>query len=194
MPAQLIRKALISIAVAAALVLWATNSGDPAMVVGGLLLLVVGAEWLVTGSVALARSLGVSPLVIGLTVVAFGTSTPELAASVRASLEGEGPLAIGNVVGSNIANVCLILGFTALLRPVPVESGVVRKDVPIMLGVTALAILTFVDLRVSRLEGGLMVLGIIAFTGMMFIAGKKETALKAQPVLTDDDLRGPGSD
>ncbi len=178
MSVQLFRKGSIAIVAAAAVVLWASDLGDAGRVVGGLLLLVIGSEWLVTGSAALARSLGVSSLVIGLTVVAFGTSAPELAASVRAALEGEGELAVGNVVGSNIANVCLILGFTALLRPVPVESGVVRKDVPIMLVVTALAMLTFWDGTISRIEGGLMFLGIIGFTGAMFFAGRKETSLQ----------------
>ncbi len=191
MRAKVIRQLSIVLTSSAALVLWAFALVDPAMLVGGLLLLVFGAEWLVTGSAALARALGISPLVIGLTVVAFGTSAPELAASVRASAAGEGPLAVGNIVGSNIANVCLILGFTALLRPVPVRSGVVRKDVPIMLLVTVLAMLAFLDGRVQRFEGALLFAGILVFTGFMFVAGKKEAAAMAREVLGEDDDAPP---
>ncbi len=189
MRAKVIRQAAIVLITAVALALWAFAKFDLSMVIGGLLLLVIGAEWLVTGAVALARAMGVSPLVIGLTVVAFGTSAPELAASVRASLDGNGALAVGNVVGSNIANVCLILGFTALLRPVPVESGVVRKDVPIMLVVTALAMLAFLGGRVERYEGALMILGIIVFTALMFIAGKKEASLRTPDSIEEDKPR-----
>lgn len=189
MRAKVIRQAAIVLTTAVALALWAFAQVDPAKVVGGLLLLVIGAEWLVTGAVALARAMGVSPLVIGLTVVAFGTSAPELAASVRASLAGNGALAVGNVVGSNIANVCLILGFTALLRPVPVESGIVRKDVPIMLVVTALAMLAFLGGRVERWEGALMILGIIVFTVLMFIGGKKEASLRTPDSIEEDKPR-----
>ena len=104
--------------------------------IAGLVLLVAGAEVLVRGAARLAAQFGISPLVIGLTVVAFGTSAPETAVSVQASLNGSGDIAIGNVVGSNIANVLLILGMTALVAPLVVSRQLIRLDVPIMIGAT----------------------------------------------------------
>ena len=100
---------------------------------GGLVLLLLGAEWLVRGSVRLAASMGMAPLVIGLTVVAFGTSAPELAVTLRSALSGEADLALGNVVGSNIANVLLILGASALVTPLAVKVSLIRLDVPVMI-------------------------------------------------------------
>jgi cation:H+ antiporter len=102
--------------------------------VAGLLALGVGAELLVRGASGIARRLGVTPLVIGLTVVAFGTSTPELVVSVAAAVQGRASLAIGNVVGSNIFNVLFILGICALLSPLAVATALVRRDVPLMIG------------------------------------------------------------
>ncbi|MBU0838460.1 MAG: sodium:calcium antiporter, partial [Gammaproteobacteria bacterium] len=102
--------------------------------IAGLVLLVAGAEVLVRGAAKLAAQFGISPLVIGLTVVAFGTSAPETAVSVQAALNGSGDIAIGNVVGSNIANVLLILGMTALVAPLVVSRQLIRLDVPIMIG------------------------------------------------------------
>ena len=104
----------------------------------GLILLVVGAEGLVRGASALALRLGLTPLIVGLTVVAFGTSTPELVVSLEAALAGKGAIAAGNVVGSNIANIGLILGFVALLRPMSVQAQLVRLDLPLLVGVSIL--------------------------------------------------------
>ena len=100
---------------------------------GGLVLLIIGAELLVRGSSRLAGSLGVSPLVVGLTVVAFGTSAPELAISVNAALSGQAELALGNVIGSNIFNVLFILGISALIAPLLVSQQLVRLDVPLVI-------------------------------------------------------------
>ena len=108
------------------------------LVGGGLALLVVGGELLVRGAVALAKRLGVSPLVIGLTLVGFGTSTPELVTSVKASLAGSPGIAVGNIVGSNIANLLVILGLSALIAPITVSPGALRRDGLVMLAVTAL--------------------------------------------------------
>ncbi len=105
----------------------------------GLFLLVGGAEALVRGSSGLARDLGVSPLVVGLTVVAFGTSAPELAVNLDASLRDEGELCFGNIMGSNIANIGLVIGIFAMLRPIPVEGAIIRREVPMMLVATAVA-------------------------------------------------------
>lgn len=155
-------------------------SYDGAMLVAGLTLLVLGADWIVEGAIGLAKQLEISSFVVGLTVVAFGTSAPELAASVQAAWRGEGALAVGNVVGSNIANVCLILGLTAVLRPVPCKSSVIAKDVPVMIGVTILGMIvmgTGPDGTglVTRLEGGLLVAGILLYTAFFFIVGRRES-------------------
>lgn len=150
-------------------------SMDWAALVAGLTLLVIGADWLVDGSARLASRLGVSHLLIGLTVVAFGTSAPELGASVQATLEGEGPLAIGNIVGSNIANICLILGLTAMLRPVPCSSRLVREDVPVMIGVTVMGMVVLgTGGVVGRVEGAVLTLGIFAYTYWLYTRGRRE--------------------
>jgi cation:H+ antiporter len=107
----------------------------------GLVVLVIGAEWLVRGAVALAEVAKISPLVIGLTVVAFGTSAPELAVSTVSSLRGDSEIALGNVVGSNILNVLFILGISAVIIPLSVSPQLIRLDVPIMIGVSLLACL-----------------------------------------------------
>lgn len=130
----------------------------------GLLLLTAGAEGLVRGGASGARRLGLSPLVIGLTVVAFGTSTPELVVSLRAGLSGESAIALGNVVGSNIGNIALILGGAALIAPLRVQAQVVRTDVPIVIGVSLLLIALLADGRLGRLDGALLAAGIIAYT------------------------------
>ena len=123
------------------------------MFIAGLVLLVVGAEWLVRGAARLAAAVGVSPLVIGLTIVAFGTSAPELAVSIRAALVGEADIAFGNVVGSNIFNILVILGLSAAITPLLVAQQLVRLDVPLMVGVTVLTVLFAQDANISRVEG-----------------------------------------
>lgn len=109
---------------------------DLVYLVGGFVLLVAGGEWLVRGSVSLARAVGVSTLLISLTVVAFGTSAPELAVNVIAALDGKSGINFGNIIGSNIANVGLILGITALLAPIQVHKSVILREIPIMLVAT----------------------------------------------------------
>ncbi|MEO0483633.1 MAG: calcium/sodium antiporter [Planctomycetota bacterium] len=145
---------------------------DITRLVIGFVLLMKGADWLIHGSGVIARRLGVSPLVIGLTVVAFGTSAPELAASLGAVAEGKLDIPIGNVVGSNIANVGLILGMVALFAPFPCESSVVRKDVLIMLGVTLVGIWLLSDARITRLEAGALAAGLAGFVSWTYLASK----------------------
>lgn len=147
--------------------------------IAGLALLVIGADWLIGGSASLAKRLGINSFVVGLTVVAFGTSAPELAASIKAALDGEGGLAVGNVVGSNVANICLILGLTAIFRPVPAQSRVVKVDVPIMIGVTVLAMWFFVDGSIGRIEGAILALGIFIYTIGLYKTGKADDILEA---------------
>ncbi|HKL88256.1 MAG TPA: hypothetical protein VJ884_04560 [Salinibacter sp.] len=119
----------------------------------GLLLLVAGAEALVRGASQIAESAGISPLVVGLTVVAFGTSAPELAVSVGASLSGQANLALGNVVGSNIFNVLFILGASALVAPLVVSSQLVRLDVPLGIAISIVTLLLAVDGTIGRVDG-----------------------------------------
>jgi cation:H+ antiporter len=133
-------------------------------VLGGLVLLGVGAEGLVWGASSGARRLGISPLIIGLTVVAYGTSAPELAVSVHAAVGGNADIALGNVVGSNIANVGLILGLAALVAPIQIQAQILRVDVPIMVGISALLLGLLWDGVVGRLNGVVLVGGAVVYT------------------------------
>ena len=121
--------------------------------IGGVGVLYFGAEWLIRGSSRLAASLGVSPIVVGLTVVSMGTSAPELMISVVASLGGSPDLAIGNVMGSNLANVGLVLGISAIVRPLRVSARVVTREVPVMILITAMLLPLIWDQYLGRLEG-----------------------------------------
>ncbi len=129
----------------------------------GLVLLYYGAEALVRGSSSLALRLGLSPLVIGLTVVAFGTSSPELVVSLKAGLAGQGNISVGNVVGSNICNLGLILGLCALVAPVATTSQIVRMDIPIMIAVTAFATFLLSNGTLTRTEGTLLATLLLAY-------------------------------
>lgn len=140
----------------------------------GLAVLVAGGEVLVRGASALAAAVRISPLVIGLTVVAFGTSAPELAVSVRAAYAGSGDLAVGNLVGSNIANVLLILGLSALVAPLAVASKLVRLDVPIMIAASVLLLLLGLDGRVGLADGLLLVGLLVAYILWSIREGRTE--------------------
>jgi len=142
--------------------------------VAGLILLVIGAEALVRGASRLAAIMGISPLIIGLTVVAFGTSAPELAVSVNASLKGQADIALGNVVGSNIFNVLFILGVSAAITPLAVSRQLIRLDVPVMIGVSILTLLFGFDGNISHWEGGILFSGIIIYTAFLIYQSKKE--------------------
>lgn len=130
----------------------------------GVVLLIVGADVLVRGASTLAIAVGISPLVVGLTVVAFGTSSPELAVLVQASVEGQSDIAIGNVVGSNICNILIVFGLTALIAPLVVSRQAVRIDVPIMIGASFLLLLLVLDLVIGRFDGIILFGGIVAYT------------------------------
>jgi len=142
----------------------------------GLILLVVGGELLVRGASKVAGHFGISPLVIGLTVVAFGTSAPELAVSVQAGLSGSSDIAIGNVVGSNIFNVLFILGVCSLILPLGVSLQVVRREVPIMIGVSLLLFVLALDGEVSLADGLLLFAGIVVYTVWSLLASRKAAA------------------
>lgn len=147
------------------------------MFILGLLLLVGGAEFLVRGASQLAAAAGVSPLIIGLTVVAFGTSAPELAVSVRAAMSGQAgaDIAVGNVVGSNIFNVLLILGLSAAVAPLVVSQRLVRVDVPLMIGASVLLLLLALDGKIGRLDGALLFAGIVVYTLFAILQGRRES-------------------
>ncbi|NJP06368.1 MAG: calcium/sodium antiporter [Chloroflexaceae bacterium] len=141
----------------------------------GLVLLVGGAELLVRGASQLAVAMRISPLVIGLTIVAYGTSAPEMAVSVQSALSGQGDLAVGNVVGSNIFNVLFILGLSASIAPLIVSRQLIRTDVPVMIGVSLLFFLMALDGRIDRLDGLLLVGGAIGYTTYSLIQSRRET-------------------
>lgn len=144
----------------------------------GVVLLILGADLLVAGASRIARNLQVPPLIIGLTVVAFGTSLPETAASISAALEGRTDLALGNIVGSNIYNLLLILGLAAILAPLTVGTQLVRQEVPIMIGVTILLIGLILDGTLSSTEAS--ILFSLAFVYTFFLIYQSRRAIKAQ--------------
>jgi cation:H+ antiporter len=146
------------------------------MFAGGLVLLVLGANALVRGASKLALSFGISPLVVGLTIVAFGTSAPEMAVSVGAVLDGRGDIAVGNVVGSNIFNVLFILGVSALITPLVVNVQLIRQEVPIMVGVTVLLAAMALDGSISLFEGALLLVLMIGYTVFLIVQSRRETA------------------
>lgn len=142
------------------------------LLAGGLILLVGGAEALVRGASSIAGRAGISPLVVGLTVVAFGTSAPEMAVSIGSSFAGQGDLALGNVVGSNIFNILFILGLSSLAAPLVVASDLVRRDAPLMLGVSILVFVLALNGTIGRLDGALLFGGIVVFTIYQIIQGR----------------------
>lgn len=154
----------------------------------GFALLYFGAEWLVKGSSSLAKSLGVTPVVIGLTVVAFGTSAPEFVVSVISSLEGKSMIAVGNVVGSNICNIALILGLAAVFQPITSHRSVVKRDIPIMLAISVLLLILSWDSKLSRIEGAILFGGIIGYTLFNYYASVRETRANAVDVGVVTDL------
>ncbi len=148
--------------------------------IAGLAALIIGAEWLVRGSSKLALSFGISPLVVGLTVVAFGTSAPEMAVSVQSAWSGQVDLALGNVVGSNIFNVLFILGLSALIVPLLVHRQLIRQEVPIMVGASLLLWALAADGDIGRWEGGLLTGLMLAYTVLVIRQSRRETAAEAE--------------
>ncbi|AUX22510.1 sodium:calcium antiporter [Sorangium cellulosum] len=165
-----------------------------AQLVLGAVSLYFGAEWLVKGASGLALSLGLRPLVVGLTVVAYGTSAPELIVSLAAVLEGRGAVALGNAVGSNIANLGLILGVTALISPPRVAGGLIWREVPFLVGTAALVPLLLLDGGVDRLEGALLCAASIGYTVWVVRSARTSAAggaaAGARPPEPSPDERG----
>ncbi len=153
----------------------------------GLVALVVGAEWLVRGASRLAAAVGVSPLVIGLTVVAFGTSSPELAVSVQAAWSGQADLALGNVVGSNVFNVLFILGVSAIIVPLTVARQLLRFDVPVMIVVSALVLALGRDGQIGRPDGILFAAGVLVYTWWLIRTSRRQVAAEKAAAPVSDE-------
>jgi len=152
-------------------------------ITGGLVLLFFGADWLVQGAVTLALHLGLSPLIVGLTVVALGTSVPEALVSVQAALGHQGGIALGNVVGSNILNIALILGLSSLILPLKVDSHIVKADVPLLTGATFMLVVLLEDFHISRMEGAFLLLCIV-----FYVTGNIMTVKRTSP--EEDKIEG----
>jgi len=135
--------------------------GNVLLVIAGLALLTWGADRFVHGAASAARNMGIAPLLIGLTVVAFATSAPEILVSVVASTQGEPGLAIGNALGSNIVNIGLVLGITAIIQPIKLESATLRREMPALLAVSLLTVSLFLDTYLSRVDGIVMLTGLV---------------------------------
>jgi cation:H+ antiporter len=140
----------------------------------GLAALYFGGEGLVRGASNLARMLGISPMVIGLTVVAFGTSSPEFLVCIMAALQGSSDIVIGNILGSNISNIALILGVSAILCPIVINIKLIKVEVPIMIFLTLLLYVLSIRLQIGRIAGGFLFAAIIAFTVYSYYAARKE--------------------
>jgi len=147
---------------------------NAALLLAGLIALFYGGNWLVRGASNLAMSFGVSVLVIALTFVAIGTSMPELLVSIQAALVGKSDLAIGNVIGSNIANIGLILGATGLITPLSVKAILLRREIPIMILFSIGAFALTLDGGINRLDGSLLLLGFVGFNAMLYRLAKRE--------------------
>jgi cation:H+ antiporter len=163
------------------------------LLIAGLVLLVIGAEALVRGASKLAVIAGISPLIIGLTIVAYGTSAPEMAVSVMSSLSGKVDIAVGNVVGSNIFNVLFILGISSIVAPLIVAQQLIRLDVPIMIGVSVLMFVFGLDGKISRVDGSILFIGGLVYTGYLIYQSRKnpEAAQEEFSEYTNTEQRSP---
>ena len=145
-----------------------------ALLIAGLVLLVIGAELLVNGASKVAGILGISPLIIGLTIVAYGTSAPEMSVSVMSSFSGQADIAVGNAVGSNIFNTLLILGLSSLVTPLIVAKQIIRSDVPIVIGVSILLFVFGLDGTLSRVDGIILFTGAILYTLSLIYQSRRQ--------------------
>ncbi len=163
-------------------------------IIAGIIFLYFGAEWLVKGSSRLALAMGIPSLIVGLTVVAFGTSAPEMVVSVSSGLKGIGGIAIGNVVGSNIFNIAVILGIAAIISPLKVNIQVLRIDAPIMMAATLIVCLVLLDGTLSRMEGAFLFAGIICYVVFSIYFGRKNNNNENNDVLIPSKAKNPGKD
>jgi cation:H+ antiporter len=162
---------------------------DFLIILAGLVLLIWGADRFVHGAAATARNLGVAPLMIGLTVVAFATSAPEILVSIDASLRGQPGLAYGNAIGSNIANIGLVLGTVALIRPIQLRSATLRREMPALLAVSLLTVSLFLDSYLSRIDGIVMLTGLVIV--MIWLARLGMRTAPTDPIKKDYEAEIP---
>ncbi|MGR5064818.1 calcium/sodium antiporter [Photobacterium sp. DNB22_13_2] len=153
----------------------------------GLTLLVWSADRLVYGAAALAKNFGVTPLVIGMTILAMGSSAPEMMVSATAALDGKTDTAVGNVLGSNIANIALILGITALIKPLSISSGIIRRELPLMMGVTLIAGALLWDSHLGFFEGVLLVVLFVIFLLAMLKISRNAKATGGDPLVDEQE-------
>ena len=163
--------------------------GNILLVIAGLVLLIWGADRFVHGAAAAARNMGVAPLLIGLTIVAFATSAPEILVSVFASIEGQPGLAIGNAIGSNIVNVGLVLGCVSLFRPIELRSATLRREMPALLAVSLLTVSLFLDSYLSRIDGLVMLTGLVIV--MIWLARLGVRSAPSDPIQQDYEAEIP---
>ena len=163
--------------------------GNILLVIAGLVLLMWGADRFVHGAAASARNLGVAPLMIGLTIVAFATSAPEILVSVVAAVEKQPGLAVGNAIGSNIVNIGLVLGLTAVIRPIQIESETLRREMPALLAVTLLTVSLFLDTYLSRMDGMVMLTALVIVMVWLARLGMRSSA--SDPISRDFEAEIP---
>lgn len=162
---------------------------DVLIFLGGLAILYFGAEWMVEGASSVALRFGITPIIVGCTVVAFGTSMPEMVVSLAAVLTESDDISIGNIIGSNIANLALILGAAAVIRPIQVHSDVIKREFPVMIAASILFCFLAVDGEISRLDGGILFSGMVAYLAFMFMIARKEmTDAKSAAALLDVEV------
>ena len=163
---------------------------DILMFLGGLVALYFGAEWLVAGASSLAIRFGIAPLIVGLTVVAFGTSAPELLVSLLAVKDGADGVSVGNIIGSNVANIALILGCSSLVAPISINKSALMREYPIMLASGVLLVVLAHDMTLSRLDGVILSGCMVAFLVYSFIRGRKLSELGVE-VEVGDEIADP---
>ena len=163
--------------------------GSSLAVIGGLVLLIWGADRFVHGAAAAARNLGVAPVLIGLTIVAFATSAPEILVSAVAAIRGEPLLAFGNAIGSNIVNIGLVLGCVAVIRPIELQSATLRREMPALLAVSLLTVSLFLDTFLSRVDGLVMITGLVIV--MIWLARLGYRSAATDPMTADYEAEIP---
>ncbi len=157
------------------------------LIVVGAALLYFGAEGLVRGSASAALRMRIAPLIVGLTIIAFGTSSPELVVSIKAALKGNSEIALGNVIGSNICNIALIIGVAAIIRPIKVDKNFIKADMLLMVGVTALLILLMFDGNLDLIDGVIMFAGIVVYNVATIVSARK-SSIDSVKIDENDDV------
>lgn len=157
-------------------------------ILAGFVALFYGAEWLVKGASDIALKFGISPLVVGLTIVAFGTSAPELLVCINANMNGSADTALGTVIGSNICNIALILGVGAMIRPIVINRQIIRREVPILLVASLVFVMMLLDKKITQWEGGVLLVGIITYVAASLIQSKKESGAEESEDFSAEDI------